>query len=215
MKIYDVSVPLHVGMVVWPGDPGFMLESISSIAEGQRANVSRISCSSHTGTHVDAPFHFIAQGRTLDLIELNQLAGAAVVVEISGDDDITAEDLDIAEAMGDLPKGTVRVLFKTSNTLRKLMRSAEFHRDYVAVSPGAARWLVERGYRTVGVDYLSVERFHPPEPETHPILLGADVFVIEGLDLADVPPGNYTLVCAPLKLVGGDGSPARVFLLQE
>lgn len=213
MKVYDLSVVMRPEMPVWPGESGPTRELRVSTAAGDICNVSLVTYGSHTGTHVDAPFHFIPQGKTLEQVALDRLVGPARVIEIAGDRHIGAAALDAAVASGALPPGTERILFKTRNTERSLMQMDTFQQDFIAVAPDGAAWLVAHGVRTVGVDYLSVEQFGPPEPQTHWTLLGAEVFVIEGLDLRDVPPGDYTLVCGPLKFAHGDGSPARVFLL--
>jgi arylformamidase len=213
MKVYDISVPMRMGMPVWPGDEQFMRSLTSSISEGDRANVSIIHCSSHTGTHVDAPFHFLQEGISLDMVDISRLVGTVQVLKMDCNDDITADDLEKARRDGRLSPETQRVLFKTKNSERRLMLDPEFHKDYAAVGASAAEWLVQNHFITVGVDYLSVERFHPETPQTHPILLGADIFVIEGLNMIEVPEGIYTLVCGALNIEGADGSPARVFLL--
>ena len=213
VKVYDLSVTMRIGMPVWPGDEQFMYSSTSSIQEGDRANVSILHCSSHTGTHVDAPYHFLQHGKSLDQVDISSMVGFAQVLYVDCCRDITAADLESVRKNGRLLPETKRILFKTQNTDRRLMQKPEFHKDYVAVGESAAEWLVQNHYITVGVDYLSVERFHPEIPRTHPILLGANIFVIEGLNMADVPEGSYNLVCGALNIEGADGSPARVFLL--
>jgi arylformamidase len=215
LKVYDVSVPMHRDMVVWPGDPEFRFDLDSAITKGDRSNVSILSCSTHCGTHVDAPFHFLQDGATLDQIAPDHLVGCCRVVEVMCDGDITREHLEKALHNGDIREEDERLLFKTRNSSRNLMQSQEFHKDYCAVAPSAAEWLVQRKVKTVGVDYLSVERFHPEIPRTHPILLGNNVFVIEGLNLAQVPAGQYLLSCGAWNILGADGSPARVFLLAD
>ena len=215
MKVYDVSVPMHGDMVVWPGDPEFRRDLDSAIMNGNRSNVSILSCSTHCGTHVDAPFHFLQDGATLDRIDLDQLIGFCRVVEVICDGDLTRDHLEKALKDGDIREDDERLLFKTRNSMRNLMQSPEFHTDYCAIDPSAAEWLVLRKVKTVGVDYLSVERFHPEIPRTHPILLGNNVFVIEGLNLMQVPAGKYLLSCGAWNILGADGSPARVFLITD
>lgn len=215
VKVYDVSAPMHGGMVVWPGDPEFRRELDSAITEGARANVSSLSCSTHCGTHVDAPFHFVQDGATLDRIALDQLVGYCRVVEMICEGDITRVHLEHALKSGAIRDGDERLLFKTRNSVNKLMQLPVFHKDYCAIDPEAAEWLVQRQVKTVGVDYLSVERFHPEIPLTHPILLGNNVFVIEGLDLTCVSAGEYLLSCGAWNIIGADGSPARVFLIAD
>jgi arylformamidase len=213
MKVYDLSVALHTGMVVWPDDPEPALQSHLSTLSGDPCNVARLTLGTHSGTHVDAPFHYFPNGKTLEQVPLDRLVGPARVVEVAGEQDIGAAALETLAASGALPPGTERVLFKTRNTLRRLLEDTFFHTDYVAVTPEGAEWLVARGVKTVGVDYLSVETYDTEDERTHRTLLAAEVLIIEGLNLRDVPPGDYTLVCGALKLAGGDGAPARVFLL--
>ena len=213
MIIYDLSVVLRPGMPVWPGDISPARELRASTAKGDICNVSQITYSAHTGTHVDAPFHFIPDGKTMEQVDTARLVGPARVVEVAGEGDIGADTLDALAASGALPQGIERILFKTRNTARALMQEDSFHEDYIAIAPDGAEWLVRHGVKTVGVDYLSVETFGGEAPHTHWTLLGAEVFVIEGLNLRDVPAGDYTLVCGALKIEHGDGTPARVFLL--
>ena len=210
MKILDISVPVSPGLPVWPGDPTVELERYRSISAGDDCNVSRICCSVHSGTHVDAPEHFIDNALTVEDLTLEMLIGPALVIEVPAAGAIEPDFLETVS----LPPGTARLLFKTRNS--QLWRQPEhsFKSDYVALSPEAAAWIVERGIRLVGVDYLSVQMFSDPEPLTHRTLLSAGVVIIEGLDLQDVSPGSYQLVCLPLKLVGSDGAPARAVLIE-
>lgn len=210
MMIYDISVGISSAMPVWPGDPAVNLERVSDISDGAHANVSRLSCSVHTGTHVDAPLHFVDGMPGVDQMPLDDLIGEALVVGLDSGDHIDAARLDVA----DVPPGTRRILFKTPNSEYWAEPTHPFHRDFAAIEPDGAQWLVERGLRLVGVDYLSVAPFGSSIP-THRILLQAGVILVEGLDLRAVPPGKYELLCLPLKLMGGDGSPARAVLLQR
>ena len=212
MRIYDINVPIHRDMPVWPGDPGVRIMRTGSIAGGDSYNISRLEMGSHTGTHVDAPFHFIQSGITVDRLPLDVLIGSAAVVDIGTEPAITA---DVLERLS-IKEGTSRLLFKTSNYAPGGPWSKpSFQLDFVYIAPDGARWLVERGLRLVGIDYLSVEKYGALEPDTHHTLLGAGVVVVEGLNLANVPPGEYTLVCLPLMVIEGDGAPARVVLLEE
>lgn len=208
MRIYDVTLPIRPGMVVWPGDMGVRLEMVRSQAEGDRANVSAIHMGLHTGTHVDAPCHFIAGGAGVDSLALDALVGPAWVAELGAARTITAQDL----ARAEIPANAQRLLLKTSNG--RLWAEDTFHADFAHLTPDAARWIVERGIRLVGVDYLSVEAFGG-DGSTHEILLGAGVVVVEGLNLAGVAQGRYGLYCLPLKVLDGDGAPARVVLVSE
>jgi arylformamidase len=193
-------------MPVYPGEPGPELDYFKRIAEGASANVSKVSLGSHCGTHIDAPHHFIDGRATVDTLPLEALIGPAYVVEHTGQGHIGAADL---EAFG-IPPAARRLLAKTRNG--RLWDSDEFHTDFVAFGPDAGPWLVDRGFVLVGIDYLSIEGFRAESHPVHQALLEAGVVIVEGLDLRAVPPGPYTMACAPLKIVGAEGAPARVFL---
>jgi arylformamidase len=195
--IHDVSVPLRTGMVVYPGDPTFSIERVMSLAGGDIANVSQMELGVHTGTHVDAPLHFFDGAPAVEALDLDVLVGPAVVVEVAGPGDIGPD------AVVD---GAPRLLFKTRNSAA--WADDGFYEDYASISPEAASRLVQAGVRLVGIDYLSVGGV-----ETHQTLLRAGVIAVEGLDLREIEPGSYTLVCLPLKLEGSDGAPARVILI--
>jgi arylformamidase len=208
-EIYDVSLPLSNAMAFWPGDPSPQIRPFMRISEGAVANASQLSMSVHTGTHMDAPHHFIDGQAGIDQFALSTLVGTAQVVELEVDHHIGAADLEAAN----LPAGTERILFKTGNSNFWKTEPAVFHTDFIAVAEDGARWLVEHGVKLVGVDYLSVERFDAPEDHpVHKILLGANVVVIEGLDLGEIEPGEYTLMALPMRITNGDGAPARVLL---
>jgi arylformamidase len=198
MEIFDVSVPVQPGMVTYPGDPMVKLERVSAIADGAVANISRLDFGVHTGTHVDAPLHFIDGAPGTDQLPLDVLVGPARVIEATSLDAEGLAETELAE----------RVLLKTSNS--ELWSRDDFADDFVSLTEDGARLLVERGVRLIGIDYLSVG-----DEGAHHALLEAGVVAIEGLDLRGVDPGDYQLVCAPLKLVGSDGAPARVFLLRQ
>ena len=210
MKIYDITIPVHPDMPVWPGDSGVSIERVRKIEAGDNANVSHLSLGVHTGTHVDAPCHFIPGGITLDQVPLDRFIGEAEVVEIPNVDRITAADLENAE----LPTDAKRVLFKTRNSQIWARGENRFQEDFTALNPDAAQYLVDRGVAFVGIDYLSVAPFKESRP-THEILLSAGVVILEGVDLSEVPAGRYTLFCLPLKLDGVDGAPARAILVGE
>ncbi|MBI2913053.1 MAG: cyclase family protein [Chloroflexi bacterium] len=209
MTIYDVSVPLWPGMVTYAGEPGPRLEYTSLLSRGDSANISALSMGSHTGTHVDAPHHFLDGASTVEAMLPEALVGPAQVMEYTGSGHITAADLEAA----DLPADARRLLLKTPNG--RFWQDDAFHSDFVGLTGDVAGWLVDRGFLLVGIDYLSIERFRSPTHEVHKLLLGAGVVIVEGLDLRAVPPGPYFLVCAPLKLVGAEGAPARVFLMDS
>lgn len=209
MHIYDISLPISPGMPVWPGDPSVILERVKKIEEGANSNVSHLSLSAHTGTHVDAPYHFLGgDSPTIDRLPLKLLTGRAYVLHLPDVDLITASVLEKAE----IPPRTRRLLLKTRNSDYWLNPGLSFQTDFVAISPDGAHHLVERGVKLVGIDYLSVAPYGDSRP-THQVLLKAGVVLLEGLDLSKVSQGRYTLHCLPLKLVGSDGAPARAILI--
>lgn len=210
MRIYDISLTVTPQLPVWPGDPPVALERISKMEEGAHANVTTMQMGAHTGTHVDAPFHFLGgETPTVEQLPLNLLTGRAYVLELPDSvNEITADVL----ASYSIPPRTRRLLFKTRNSKRWAAGEKVFDENFVAIEPDAAHRLVERGIKLVGVDYLSVAPFKDGTP-THTILLKAEVVVVEGLDLSRVAQGRYTLYCLPLKLGGSDGAPARVILV--
>ena len=211
MKIFDISLTISPSMPVWPGDPLIELELIDSMDNGAHANVSRLSAGVHIGTHIDAPHHFMNDGRTIEQLPLEVLTGRCYVVQLpDGVEAITAEAL---EGMS-LPKGVKRILFGTSNSRFWSHGETEFQEDFVAVTEDGAQWLVDHGFQLVGVDYLSVAPYGDSVP-THRILLQAGVIVVEGLDLSAVPRGFYDLYCLPLKLLGAEGAPARAILIRK
>ena len=209
MRIYDISVTLSAELPVWPGDPPISLERVSKIEEGAEANVTRIDMSAHVGTHVDAPFHFLgADQPTVDQLSLKLLTGRVYVLHLGDEVDLVTRQV-LETAL--IPPRTRRLLLRTRNS--KLWGQAGgFQEDFVAVDAGAAEYLLERGVKLVGVDYLSVAPYNAPRP-THEALLSAGVVVVEGLNLSEVEQGRYTLYCLPLKLRGADGAPARAILI--
>ena len=202
----DVSVPLHNGMAHWPDNPPVKIERMLDIDQGDAANVSKMSLGVHTGTHVDAPRHFIRDGRGVHLAPFSALIGPARVIEITDTQSIKVDEL----RRHDLQAGE-RILFKTLNSTR-CWQTDDFVEDFVYVSQEAARYLAGLRVQTVGVDYLSVGGYTTDGTETHQALLSADVWIIEGLNLAAVQPGIYELICLPLKIVDSDGAPARAVL---
>jgi arylformamidase len=208
MKIYDISIPISPTMPTYPGDPPVVIEPIKQIGKGSPSNVSRVSFGGHTGTHFDPPLHFIPGGKPIDQLDLSVLYGAARVVDLTRvDREITVRDLERAR----VPKRATRLLFKTRSST--LWERAGFQKEYVGIAWDAAQWLVDRGVKLVGVDYLSVETFGASEPRTHRTLLGAGVVVVEGLNLRDIKPGKYTFIGLPLKIQDGDGAPGRAILI--
>ena len=210
MKIYDVTVGVSPTMPVWPNNPGVELERMNKIEAGANSNVSRLAMGVHSGTHVDAPVHFIQGAAGVDTLKLEILMGRASVINLPKVARVTAPDLAAAK----IPPRTRRLLIKTRNSGFWASGDEEFHTDFVGVGPDAAEWLVRRGIQLVGVDYLSVAPWKESRP-THEILLQAGVIVVEGLNLSGVRPGSYEFVCLPLKLLECDGAPARAVLIKQ
>jgi len=208
MKVHDISLTLRARMPVFPGEPTPLLEPTSQIERGASYNVSRLTLSTHTGTHIDAPLHFLAGGTPVDQLPVDVLVGPALVLEMPVEQEITATDLEAAA----IPPGTERILFKTRNS--RLLDDEDFRRDFIYLTLDAARWLVERGVRLLAIDYLSVERMDVQPNVVHQTLLRAGVVIVEGADLRRVAPGPYLLACLPLKIEGADGSPVRAVLVE-
>jgi arylformamidase len=204
-KIIDVTVPLSGAVPVFPGDPRFHMEFPHRISEGEPYNVARVTLGAHSGTHVDAPFHFLADGATVDQLPLEIMMGKARVVEVSVRESIARADLESLNLAEDL-----RVLIKTR--MSGQLRNPVFQEDFVYLTPDAATYLVQAGIKLVGIDYLSIEKYGSKDFAAHRTLLKAGVVIIEGLDLSDVAPGEYEMTCLPLKVAGADGAPARVVL---
>ncbi|HLZ23586.1 MAG TPA: cyclase family protein [Ktedonobacterales bacterium] len=202
----DVSVPLHDGMVHWPDNPPVSIERALSMDRGDLCNVSKMSLGVHTGTHMDAPVHWIPGGKGIDEMPLDAVIGPARVIAIQDSVSIKPDELKAYN----IQRGE-RVLFKTRNSGR-CWSSDAFVEDFVFVAHEAARYLAALGARTIGVDYLSVGGYKLDGAETHRALLDAGIWIIEGLNLSPVAPGMYDLICLPLRLAGADGAPARALL---
>jgi arylformamidase len=204
MKLHDVSVPIRPGMIIYEGNPGVHLERVDSIPEGATANVSRLDFGVHTGTHIDAPLHFIEGGPGSESIAPGALIGPAVVVDATaatGDlDEETLRQVEIPNAE--------RVLLKTTNS--RLWERDSFTRDFLRLTGSGARYVIEKGIQLIGIDFLSIG-----DPEAHRELLTSGVIPVEGLDLREVEPGPYELICLPLRLEGSDGAPARAVLIEQ
>ena len=210
MHIIDISIGIVSGMPVWPGDPAVEIRKVSSIERGATANLSILSCGLHTGTHIDAPSHFIGNGDSVDMLPLERLIGKAQVVSVGeGVSLITAEVL----KQLDISSGVDRILLHTRNSMLWRNGAQVFCTDFVGLSDDGASWLVEMGVRLIGVDYLSVST-ERHGVATHKILLGHGVIIVEGLDLSSVQSGIYEFICLPLKIVGAEGAPARAILLK-
>ncbi len=213
-RIIDISVTIHPGMVTWADSEAGIIQTWNSRigVGGAEANGSTVTIGSRCGTHLDAPLHFIRDGSTVDQLKLDDLIGTVRVIEFGdlAQLNVTAADLEAA----DIARDTKRLIFKTSNTRKRLMHDPKFHQEFVAIAPDAAAWIVEHGISTVGVDYLSVgSASDGTGGQTHRILLGAGVVALEGLLLDDVEPGVYTLIALPLKIQGAEGCPMRAVLL--
>jgi arylformamidase len=207
MKLYDISINLHEGMVTWPGDPEVKIDWVARIGEGSDANISALNYGLHTGTHIDVPLHFVKDGWSMDELDLGVLVGACEVVQVPDDCDLIGrQDLEALEI-----ECFERVLFKTRNSQSWPKDAVTFDKDFVALGPSGADYLVEKGCKLVGIDYLSIAPFDDP-PTTHVRLLEAGVVILEGLDLSGVEPGRYELICLPIKLMGREGAPARAIL---
>ena len=208
-RIWDVSVPVRHGGLVYPGNPPISITPVSSIAKGDTANVSRIDLGSHTGTHVDAPLHFMDGGAGVDELPLDVLVGPARLIAF-GDEVMAVGEAELRRH--DL-RSVTRLLIRTRNSAWLASGSSEFHPDFTHVTPDGAEYLVSLGVRLVGVDYLSVEQFRSPHHRTHKTLLSNSVVIVEGLVLSEPPPGDYELYCLPMLLAGIDGAPARAVLI--
>ncbi len=207
--IYDVTVPISNKMPVWPGDPPVQLKAKShqSRDKTHTVHVTAIELGSHTGTHMDAPFHMIERGRTLSDIPLDTLVGTATVVEIP-----SARSVGRAELEPLNWTGVERVLLKTENS--KHWNDGRFYEEFVYLEPDGAQFLVDHGVRLVGIDYLSIDKFRSESHPSHFVLLEKNVVIIEGLNLNAVPQGNYTIYALPLNLQDADGGPTRVVLIK-
>jgi arylformamidase len=210
MPLYDVSVPICATTPTYPGDPGIEISKFLTLEDGDPANVSFIKFGAHTGTHVDAPAHFIKAGARVESLALDVLIGAAHVVEVPFESRV----IDQSVARQACDSGASRILFRTRNSDFWTTSGQAFRPDYTYIDASAAQFLVEHNVKLVGIDYLSVERFESEDVATHRILLSHDVVIVEGLDLREVPAGRYELICLPLRIRegSGDGAPARAVL---
>ncbi len=210
MEIYDVSVPLSAATPTYPGDPGIEITDWLTLADGNAANVSRINFGLHSGTHVDAPAHFIEGGGKVETLPLESMIGEAEVIEVGTD----VRVIDANFVRDNCDRGARRILFKTRNSAFWNNPELGFREDYTYIHPEAAESLVKLDVKLVGIDYLSVERFQSDKFETHHVFLANNVVILEGLNLGAVPSGVYELICLPLRISGGsgDGAPARVVL---
>jgi arylformamidase len=207
-RFIDISVLLHPDLPTWPDSHGVHISRLATIDKGDDANVSRLDLDLHSGTHIDAPHHFMNNGITTEQIPLETLIGTCFVADMRGKTRITAADLDTAR----IPKGTRRLLFKTDNSNYWADLSHSFRKDFCALTADGAQWVVDRKIELVGIDYHSIQLFHDPF-DTHVILLKNEVVILEGLDLREVTPDQtYRLMCLPIKVKGVDGVSSRAVL---
>ncbi|GAC1462036.1 MAG: cyclase family protein [Gemmatimonadaceae bacterium] len=206
-RIYDISVPIRSGGLVYPGNPEIDIVLEQAVAKGASANVSTIRFGSHTGTHVDAARHFFDDGQPVDKIPIERLIGPALLVSFNEN----IRSVGAAELRQHDLKGQKRILLRTRNST--LLAAKVFVKDYTYLAPDGAQYLVDQGVELVGIDYLSIEQFHSGHHLTHRTLLGHSVVIVEGLDLSAPPPGEYQFICLPLRIEGCDGAPARAVLL--
>jgi arylformamidase len=207
-KIYDISVPLKADLPVFPGQPRFNKEIMLSMTNGDRANVSKIQMVNHTGTHVDAPFHFINEGLTIDKVPFHHIVGPAKVFALNVIDKIDVTDIEnLNISANDI------VIFKTRNS--KLWQSPEFTKDYVYITAEAAHFLAAKKVRTVGVDYIIPDAADDFARPVHKILFKEQIILVEGLDMTGVPAGDYLLIALPLKIINADAAPARAILVES
>lgn len=209
MPIFDITVTITPRLPVWPGDPPVALTQPAQMAHGDAFTLTRLDISAHTGTHLDAPAHFLTGGAGVETLDLNILIGPALVVDARGCGHITAAVLDALA----IPSGVERLLLRTDNSALWQAAPERFVEDFVAVTADGAAWLVAHHIKLVGIDYLSIAPFDAAAP-THEILLAAGVIPVEGLDLGTIEPGEYQLVCLPMKIAGADGAPCRAVLIR-
>jgi len=211
MKWFDITVEVSATLPIWPGDPRVCIERIQKLEDGANVNVSQMDMGLHTGTHVDAPYHFLTDGAKLSEVPLEHFFGPVTVIEIPGNVDVINADV-----LGNIDHSyfTERILFKTRNSGFWSETSVHFHNDFVGIDLTGAEFLVDRGVHLVGIDYLSIAPFGNSKP-THVTLLKAGVAIVEGLNLSAVHPGTYELYCLPLKLGNAEAAPARAILIED
>jgi arylformamidase len=209
-RLIDISLPLDSALLVWPGDPPIEIAPLLRMYRGDPANVSELRLGTHSGTHVDPPVHFIPGGAGIDQVALETLVGEALVADLNlAHGPIGPHELDAL----DVPDGVTRLLLRTANSQLWRSRPIPFPDEYAHLTSEAAAWVVDRGLRLIGTDFLSIEKRGAPGHPVHTILLERGVVIVEGLNLLDVTPGTYTFICLPLRVVNGDGGPARAMLI--
>ncbi len=205
MTLIDVTLTMDDGLITFPGDPPFQKKPLLSLAGGDPFNLTSISMCSHSGTHLDAPSHYLEGGFSVDQAPLDSLIGQGIILDMRGKECISADDIrdsDLADH--------IRVFFRTDNSAS--LRNMAFNQHYCYLTPDGAEFLVEKGIRLVGIDYLSIENYSSSDAAVHRILLSAGVLIVESLDLQNAPAGPCKIYCLPMKIKGADGSPARVLV---
>jgi arylformamidase len=214
MKIFDISVPITPGMPVWPGDPAVDLQQVSAISSGELVNITHLSMSVHTGTHIDAPKHFFDDGKTIGQIPLEKMVGEVLVMQIDDSANVISGLVLKSHPAIDLLKDTRKVLFRTRNSSLWRQSPNEFRSDYVGIDRSGAEFLGGLGLDLIGIDYLSIAPFEETL-SSHLALLAEEIVLLEGLDLSNVSAGIYKLFCLPIHLPGCEGAPARVILVDR
>jgi arylformamidase len=205
--IYDISLTLSSNLVSWPGEDAFQLSKIHAISNGDVCNVTELHMSTHQGTHIDSPYHFINNGAKSEDLLVENLIGPCVVIDVEESDIINKTHVDNYDY-----NKYKRVIFKTKNSILWKNKIKEFDKNFVSLSLEAAQYLYEQGVILIGIDYLSIEEFSSSTHDVHKLLLNNRIVILEGLDLSDVCEGYYELICLPIRLAGSDGSPARAVL---
>jgi arylformamidase len=205
MKLYDATAPIKEKMLLYPGDPEVRLDPYFMTHKGDACNLKRLCMGTHTGTHIDAPSHYLEREGGVDRIDPDVFMGPGVIINLRGSVAIDRRAL-VSSMMGDHK----RVFFKTSNSAKMLL--SKFQEDYVYLTEDGAEYLIENGVLMCGIDYLSIEKYHTPTAPVHKKLLKAGIVIVEGLNLLDIPSGPCEIYCLPLKIEGGDGAPARALI---
>ena len=209
-KIFDISMSLSAAMPVWPGSEKFILTWLQTI-DKDGVNESKISLNSHTGTHIDTPFHFILSGNKTGDIRLTNLIGPAVVLDCTDETEITVDFLNKA----DISEKCDKLLLKTSNSAENLIEQNIFCREYAALNHDCAKWVFDRNIHLIGIDYLSIEKYPGENNIVHKTLLGNNIVILEGLNLRDIDEGEYELIALPLKIPDCEGAPVRAVLIKN
>lgn len=207
----DISLSMGPALPIWPGSIGMKIERLSCFENGNNVNISMLTCDVHTGTHVETSLHFFPEGDSVTQVPIDTLIGDAFVAHIPSVKAITPDDL----AAADIPEGTERLLLRTDNSDLWRNCNGVFRPDFAALTSDAAQWIVDRGIKLLGVDYLSVEMMSADTSHNHIVLLSGGVVILEGLNLLPVEQGFYELICLPLKLTGAEGAPARAVLRKK